>query len=332
MLTVRCLDPTCDPVDRAVAALSPLVVADAAEEVPYEPPPTLRALRALVVAPGPDPVRLLVAECDGRPVGCALVAVPVHDNLHVLGVDLFVDPAERRRGVGRALWSGVLALARQLGRSTLLLEARVDGPMAAFARAVGASPQLRNVVRQQAVAELDLAHIAELRRGAEHAARGHHLQAWSGPAAPEVRPLLAEAFMALNDAPLGGLAFDDEVWDAARVAQRDAAAVAAGLRLQTVLAVAPDGSAAGFTDVAVSEDGTHAWQWGTAVARAARGHRLGLLLKTVMIERLRAEEPALRTLSTWNAADNTHMIAVNVTLGYTPVDAIDEWQLLLADS
>ena len=76
--------------------------------------------------------------------------------------------------------------------------------------------------------------------------------------------------------------------------------------------------------------------WGiqqiTAVARPHRGHRLGLLVKAVMIELLAAAEPALERIVTWNAVSNEHMIAVNEALGYELLEpGWNFYQLLAAD-
>ena len=61
--------------------------------------------------------------------------------------------------------------------------------------------------------------------------------------------------------------------------------------------------------------------WGhqliTAVISKHRGHRLGLLVKTAMLELLASTEPQLERISTWNAETNRHMIAVNQVIGYT---------------
>ena len=53
----------------------------------------------------------------------------------------------------------------------------------------------------------------------------------------------------------------------------------------------------------------------TSVVRAHRGSRLGLLMKCDMVRWLRAERPDVGATQTWNAVDNTHMIAVNDALG-----------------
>jgi len=56
----------------------------------------------------------------------------------------------------------------------------------------------------------------------------------------------------------------------------------------------------------------------TAVVRAHRGHRLGLLVKLAMLEWLAEAEPQRRWMITGNAETNEHMIAINEALGYQP--------------
>jgi hypothetical protein len=57
----------------------------------------------------------------------------------------------------------------------------------------------------------------------------------------------------------------------------------------------------------------------TAVVRAHRGHRLGLLIKLAMLEWLAEAEPEQRWILTGNAETNEHMIAINEALGYQKV-------------
>jgi hypothetical protein len=45
-----------------------------------------------------------------------------------------------------------------------------------------------------------------------------------------------------------------------------------------------------------------------------------------MVRWLAEEEPQLRTLDTWNAASNTHMIRVNEVLGYEVLALGINWQ------
>ena len=68
----------------------------------------------------------------------------------------------------------------------------------------------------------------------------------------------------------------------------------------------------------------------TVVAREHRGHRLGLLVKTAMLEMLAAAEPALRRILTGNAGANQHMIAINAELGFEVLDEWQSWELEVA--
>jgi RimJ/RimL family protein N-acetyltransferase len=52
------------------------------------------------------------------------------------------------------------------------------------------------------------------------------------------------------------------------------------------------------------------------VTRPHRGHRLGLLVKVAMMDRLAEAEPQVERIVTWNNADNEHMIGINEALGY----------------
>ena len=328
---VECLDPVREPQDQLLPLLDELhaaLVETWTGDQPHEPPPTPRQYRSQVLTPWwGDPVRLLVArDRDERPVGHALVELPARDNRHLASVEPHVAVRHRRGGAGRALLAAAADVARADGRRSLVLEARVGSPAERMAAAAGGRRVLTEVRRVQPLAALDLDRVAGLRRTAERAATGYRLESWTGPTPAARVADLARVTQTLGDAPMGQLDLEAQSWDAERVAVRDRGVAAAGLRMHTVLALAPDGAPAGYTEVAVSEDGAFAWQWGTGVVAAHRGHRLGLLVKTAMVQRLRAEEPGVQVVSTWNADANTHMIAVNEALGYRVVDEMGEWQ------
>ena len=58
-------------------------------------------------------------------------------------------------------------------------------------------------------------------------------------------------------------------------------------------------------------------------------YRLGLALKVTTHDLVRAAYPALLTVDTSNAEINTHMNAVNETLGYRPIETLLELQKVL---
>jgi GNAT superfamily N-acetyltransferase len=138
------------------------------------------------------------------------------------------------------------------------------------------------------------------------------------PTPDDVLEELVEVTAAINDAPMGDLTFEDEVFDLKRLRAIEAAVAGRGETVYRIWARhRTSGVIGGHTVV-----GTHplqprfGWQGDTAVRRDHRGHRLGLLLKVEMMRWLAEREPQLEWIETFNQADNTHMISVNEALGY----------------
>ena len=138
------------------------------------------------------------------------------------------------------------------------------------------------------------------------------------PVADDVLQQLVAVTAAINDAPMGNLTFEDEVFDLDRI--RDNATAQERHRNRVYRVVArhrTTGEIGGHTQVLVSPHRPHiACQADTAVARAHRGHRLGLLLKIDALRWLAAAEPQVELVETWNNADNRFMVSVNERLGY----------------
>jgi RimJ/RimL family protein N-acetyltransferase len=128
---------------------------------------------------------------------------------------------------------------------------------------------------------------------------------------------------------------EDEVWDAARVREYDDIREQRGRHVYSVAAVHDaTGALAALTDVEADPD---APEWGhqllTAVLREHRGHRLGLLVKTAMLEWLATAEPQLERIDTGNAAVNQWMIAINEQLGYELLPPqVQSYELAVADA
>jgi GNAT superfamily N-acetyltransferase len=229
-----------------------------------------------------------------------------------------VHPAARRRGHGRALLRHEAARAAASRRSVLTGKVVTGSAGEAFAVAVGATPGLVDVRRVQYLAKIEPGKVAELRRSAARAAAGYSLVSWTGDVPKEYLGPVAQVINAFEDAPRGENV-QPESWDADRVRERTGAHVRAGLLRAHAVAALHDatGEMAAYTGVIVDPT-TPSWglQELTAVTRAHRGHRLGLLVKTGMLELLAEVEPQVELIMTSNAAANDHMIAVNEQLGY----------------
>ena len=292
----------------------------------------------LTVGWGGDPREIWLAEdtaegpVEGTIPGWYRLELPDLENLDQAYLTLVVHPAHRRRGIGRALLRHAAARAAANGRTVLNAQARLDSDGAPFARSVGAECGLVDVQRVMDVRAAGDDQLARLRAAAEEKAAGYSLVSWTGPVPEDFLDQAAALFASLNDAP-----HDPQdapaVWDAQRVRERvNDLRPHYGMRTYAVAAVSGDGEPAAVTEVAVDPaDPSWGHQMLTGVTRAHRGHRLGLLVKIAMVEWLKAAEPQLERIQTWNAESNQYMIAVNEALGYTILGApASSWKLDVA--
>ena len=280
----------------------------------------------------------VLGRLDGVVVASGELGLPTLDNTDNATLDVVVHPAHRRRGIGRQMLDHLVAGARAADRVRVLAEVRLGGtdeagqqsPGAAFAATAGASPALVDVRRRLDVAALDVDVLGRLLADTEAHSSGYRVVRWS-MVAPDA---LVDGLVALEsrmtiDPPMGELAWEPEHHDTARWRATEVAAIGRSRTSYGAAVIHSEtGEVAGYTMCAVDVDvPEHAWQWATIVLPAHRGHRLGLRLKADMLAFLRREHPEVRTFDTWNAAENTHMIAVNEVLGFRPLDRWAEMQL-----
>jgi GNAT superfamily N-acetyltransferase len=274
----------------------------------------------LTVGWGGDPREAWAArDPEGSVTGWYRLELPELENLDQADLLLMVHPARRRHGLGRALLEHAAARAAEHGRFVLNAQTRCGSDGDPFARAMGAEPGLVDLQRVMDVRAMSDEQLARLRETAEQAAAGYSLVTWTGLVPEDFLEQAAALFAALNDAPHDPH-IAPAVWDARRVRERvNGLRPHYGLRTYSIAAVQADtGEPAALTEVA-EDPADPGWghQMLTGVTREHRGHRLGLLVKTAMVEWLRAAEPALERIQTWNAESNRYMIAVNEALGYT---------------
>ena len=271
---------------------------------------------------------------DGSEVAAAAhLALPQRDNLHHGFSAVLVAPEHRRRGLGSRLLRQVTAHARADGRSQLAFGAGARPgaavPGSSFLRSAGARLAMVEKRRRLVLPPADPERLRDLAAAAQRASRGYRLVQWTGPTPPRWRADLAPLIGDMStDAPTGDFNLEPRHWNADRVAERDAAAVASGVRSVVTAARAADGHLVAYTEASacVVQDGFGS-QGDTLVARAHRGHRLGLRLKLANLELLGREHPEVRAIDTFNADDNRWMIAVNEAMGFVPIEHIEDWEL-----
>lgn len=133
-----------------------------------------------------------------------------------------------------------------------------------------------------------------------------------------------------TDAPAGELLHEEEEWDPGRVRHVEdlwkrtgrVSLVAGAMHKRT-------GELAAYSVLQFSP--VKPWmaeQDDTLVSKTHRGHRLGMLIKIHNLRRLMAAQPSVERVLTFNAAENEHMLAINVALGFRPAGYDGEWQRL----
>jgi GNAT superfamily N-acetyltransferase len=267
----------------------------------------------------------------GRIAGVLYLDLPQKDNTSLVSVELAVLPQSRRQGYGTAL-AGLLDERVAQHRRTIV-QTMVHSPLGqetagqAFARAWGMTMGISDMHRILQL-PLDQGFLEELAAELAEHHRDYRLVTWRDRCPDD----LVDAYAALQsifneEAPMGELEMEAEAWDAARVRTREEQSRLQGRLGWVAAAVAPDGSLAGMTELFFpTHDQVNAFQSGTLVAPAHRGHRLGLALKVLNHLELQRSRTEPRVLHTWNAEQNTAMNAVNAALGYQPVELTEEWQ------
>ena len=271
---------------------------------------------------------LAFGEAGGALLGGYSLELPDRENRARTLVTLLVDPARRRAGIGTALLRHARARAAELGRRTMTSLVLEGTPGDGFARAQGAAAEITEARRTLDVKAIPAGQLARLRASAEGPAAGYTLTVWDGPTPDHWLEPVARLNEALADAPHGDEE-EPQVWDADRVRLVDQLSADRGLRRYSVAAVeSRTGDLAALTQLSVEEPTP---DWGhqelTAVARAHRGHRLGLLTKVAMLELVAAREPQVAFVETWNGEANAHMVAINETLGFRQTGRVTSWLL-----
>ena len=256
---------------------------------------------------------------DGSVAGWYLLEVPDRDNRHLGILEAFVDPARRRQGFGTALLRHAAERALADDRRLLAGFAIQDSPGESFARSLGATAGLAEIRRRLDLAAIPAGLVAGLRASAQEAADGYTLISWSQSTPEEYVDQIVAIELAMADAPHDP-SWEQAAFDAERVRATDRRRRLQQLRSYTVAARHDaTGDLAGVTQVEVAPDEPDwMFQGLTAVVRAHRGHRLGLLVKLAMLEWLAEAEPQRRWIITVNAETNEHMMAINEALGYQP--------------
>lgn len=318
MTTVRRISPVDDAVFDELYDLYQRAF-DRDFDQPYGPLEKKVALRPDAYM---DNIVLLARAGSAVAVGGAWAQLPLMDNLGFAFVDLFVAPEHRRKGHGRALIGALVEAVRAAGRTTVLAEAvwgldDDEAPARAFSEACGFTLDILDAHRELRLPASLPPLVVDL---------AYEIRSWRG-ACPEewidgyadVRRLMVQ------ESPSGDAGLENEHWDRARIRREEEQWANQGRTPQVSVALAEDGLLVGHTQLLFPGSSEEVYQWDTIVLPAHRGHGLGLALKVFTMKQASDLLEGRRRIHTYNAASNTHMIAVNEAMGFRQVAWVGEY-------
>ncbi len=312
------IDPMDLDLETADAMAEVIRASDKAAGVPV--PPTTGPTLLHMAQQGSDGTPcsgLWVLREEGEVVGRLVAEFPWRDNTGAAYLRGVVHPAVRRRGAGRALQATALMAAEEAGRSLVYAGAFESSDGMPALAALGYEPIHTNAIRRVSLHDAPHGLWSRLREQAMEKAGAYELVRLVGPTPPEYLDEMVELFDTINDAPSDDEDQEDDNWSPDRVTAYDTAMAARRQTVYRVVARHRDtGDWAGHSVLCVDEFAPSiAFQEDTSVVRAHRGHRLGLLMKTEMLQWMARERPEISATDTWNSVHNHHMIAVNEALG-----------------
>ena len=303
--------------------------------------------------------RMLVAIPEGATIptaddvaGFARLSLPIKDNTHLVNLEIYVDPDRARQGVGRALLEAAEALGAEHDRTTVIAWSEQAGEPSPDTPGVlepptgsgrihpddaGANFALRHgytfeQAERYSVLRLpvDAALLDQLQAdAAERAGAEYRLVSWTDRCPGEwVHQVAVLETRMSTDAPMAELDMKEATWDAERVRtwEREVAESSHGYALAAAEHI-PTHTLAAFTVLRYPLDHPEVvFQEDTLVLREHRGRRLGMLVKTENLRRLRELRPDAKRVHTWNAEENAYMLSINVALGFRPTGVIGTWQ------
>ena len=261
-------------------------------------------------------------------VGRASMFVPLKENLETISVGTAVHPAFRGNGIATALVEEALKPAiRASGRT--LVEAygevsadgdpdRAEEPVNRLARRLGITRKNLAVCRALPL-PLEDALLDALEAEAAGKIGDYRIEVWDDEIPEQHLTAYGVLMRQLElDDPDEDVDHEAPEYTPERLRESERRRRESGMRSITAVALAPDGSFAGNSEVHVhtSPETTVGWQENTLVMPEHRGHRLGLGLKVATHRLLRDRAPQLRSVVTWNSHVNPWMIGINEQLGY----------------
>ena len=288
-----------------------------AADLPDDPPWQDVQVREYLAETMPGERRISwVAEDDRLPEGESEIFA--HVSILLLGdigvLEVLVRPGLRRRGLGRQLVAVAARRAYLEGFSTIGVEVIGGTPAIAFYESLGFE---REYVETRSVLTLSAVDWPALTVMAKSIGSGYRVEFHPGGPPDSLLEAYAQAKLEAQDDG-DDLDLAPRSSDPQRLRDSLDTLHKRGLKPYIVLAIHEStGVVAGLTEVVVpAHHPERADQYDTIVVRDHRGYGIDRAIKARMLFELRAAEPDLCEVQTWNAQHNESMLKVNAELGY----------------
>ena len=291
-----------------------------------------------------SPQRMILARAGNSWVGRARYELELTGDTAWVNVEVLLE--HRGRGIGRALADEVETTVQRMGRRKAIAYVPIregPGPRLPAATGSGSVPaesrdvrfllergyRLEQVERASRLV-LPVRRLPTRLNQARSRSGPHYVpHSWVGATPEEWLEGVAVLRTRMStDVPTAGLDEPPIEWTAERV-RHDDAQLSNNPRpkLTTVIEHQQSGHLVAFTELSLpTRPGRAAIQQATLVTREHRGRGLGLLVKLVNLERLSLLTPDAPSVTTFNAEENTPMLAVNDELGFVPIAYQSGWR------
>jgi ribosomal protein S18 acetylase RimI-like enzyme len=325
---VRAWDPataTAAELDAVISAINQVLSVDLPDDPPWRSDRFREYLA--VTMPGERRASWIATDPEGGEiVGCATMLLM--DDIAVL--ELVVQPKYRRHGAGRALLCAATTLAAEQGFESIGVEVVGNTPAVEFFEAHGfrcAYVEVRNVLN---LSNVDWLRLGEMAGGI---GAGYRIEYHPGGPPEELFAAYAQAKEAVRESDPDDLELRPSSYDPERLQASLRTLLARGLKPYIVLAVHEQSETIiGLTEVVVpAQRPSRADQYDTIVLPGHRAYGVDRALKARMLFELRAAEPQLIDVQTWNALENEPMLQVNTELGFQPDRQWREYEVEVSD-
>lgn len=305
-------------IEAALGTLNAVIAAD----LPHDPSWGAASFREYLSVTMPGERRICwLAE---SPAGATADGEPPlgHASVLVLGeagvIEVLVHPRARRERIGHALIEAAARRAAAEGVAAISAEVVGGTPAVGFYESLGFQCDFVEVRSVLPLATVDWRRLDELATGV---GAGYRIECHPGGLPDD----LYEQYAAAKWKVRAAVGADVGPHDSDQVKASLATLYARGMKPYIVVGVHErTGEVAGLTEVVVpAQHPTRADQYDTVVVPEHRGYGLGRAMKARMLFELRAAEPRLAEVQTWNAVENEALRKVNTELGFV-VDR--EWR------